>query len=115
MLHRLAGITLGILFILIYTGNVDWFSNFNQSVSEALGSDLEISYYTGGGVVSKEGVIYLFLPAIFSVFFLLFPSLSARLFSPKDMYNQPMLSRGFWFIPGYFMALVALGLLYVYE
>jgi len=109
MFNKLAGIAIATVFTLIYSGNVDWFQNFNDSVSESLGSDV-IGHHRGSG-----GAIYLFLPVIGSVFFLLFPSLSARFFSPKDMYEQPILKRDFWFIPGYFLALVGWGLLYVFE
>jgi len=115
MFNRIAGIIIGTIFYLIYTGRVNWFSNFNDSVGTALNSDLDVMYFSGGGVVGSGGVTYLYIPAILSVFCLIFPSLSARFFSPKDNNGRPILEKNFWFIPGYFLALVGWGLLYVYK
>ena len=115
MFNKIAGIAIGITFYLIYSGNVDWFSNFNVSVEKALSTSLEYSYMTGGAGFSAGGVIYLYIPVILSVLFLVFPSLSAHYFSPKDKYGKPILSAGFWCIPGYLLALVGWGMLYIYE
>ncbi|WP_448556829.1 hypothetical protein [Thalassotalea montiporae] len=115
MFNKVAGLAIGITFFLIYSGNVDWFSSFNTSVEEALSTNPNYSYYTGRAGFSAGGVIYLYIPVILSVFFLVFPSLSSQLFSPKDNYGKPILSKDFWCIPGYLLALVGWGLLYVYE
>ena len=115
MFNKIAGLAIGITFYLIYSGNVDSFSNFNTSVEEALSTNPDYSYITGGAGFSSGGVIYLYIPVILSVFFLVFPSLSAQFFSPKDNCAKPILSEGFWCIPGYLLALVGWGLLYIYE
>lgn len=62
MFHRLAGIAISILFALIYTGNLDWFSNFNESVARSLDSDLDVDYRSSNGGVNSGGVIYLYMP-----------------------------------------------------
>ena len=108
-IHKIFSFAFSTFFILVFTRNIDYFQGFNQTV-DSLAAIENVFYHKGQG-----GFVYVYLPAIFSTLFLIFPGQAAHWFSPRNGDNGYVLKEGFWIVAGYFTALVGWGLLFVFE
>ena len=110
-MHKIIGILIGLIFIVIFTGNTNWFPEFFQ-VKDLI-SDPNSTYIPPK---ASTGIFACYLTSVFSVYFIMFPVHAADLISPKSsITNSPVLSRSIFLIFGYFLVGITFGILGIYK
>lgn len=105
MFHKFMAIIIALLFLMIFTGHIDYYSGFNHAQDAA--------YPTHR---ASSGFAYLYLLAGFSCFCLFFPNNVAEKLSPKvGGLREVLLKADFWVIVGYLGTCVTLFLLEAFK
>lgn len=106
MIHRIIAIILGLFFILALTGKLEYYSEINKLLRTRTGY-LYTGKYIGGG-----NVLFLYLIAIISIYFIGFSNHASKKLSPKaGGLWEPMITSGWFIFAGYFFAVLMFFLL----
>ncbi|KEI70154.1 hypothetical protein [Endozoicomonas elysicola] len=96
-IHKLVSLFLAIIYMLIFNGFFEYYSGFNNA-QDFVGSVL---------TTRANGVYYIYLAAIASLYFLVFPQHAARKLSPLSKgLKEQILPANFWVCVGYFLSVV---------
>lgn len=99
-------IILGLLWGMAYV----WIMTHDESLLPHLKPAMENIWGRG----ASGGIFVIVLP-LFPVFCFLFPDLLSGIFSSKEPFSgRPVLTRGIWYMAGYFFMLVSAGVLALY-
>lgn len=110
LFHKIIGSFFGIFFLLIFTGNINFFDKFNFAQDLSISSDSWISSR------SRFGFVYIYILAFISVFFLVCSTITTRIWHSKFESEQELfLTEGVWIFFGYLILLATLGILYCFE
>ena len=107
-IHRFIGLVLAVVYLLLFSGNLDWFQGFNNSAAVV----------AEGSPVSKahRGISTVYWLAFMSCYCLIFPRNVSMSMSPRTgLLQERILKSGFFVFFGYFFTLVTFLILGVFE
>ncbi|RYV01466.1 hypothetical protein SOPP22_13840 [Shewanella sp. OPT22] len=98
MLNRLIAILLLCLYLLIFTGQFEYYKGFKEATA-AIGT-VDIGRI-------NSGIIYFYLYAIMSLLFIAFPDVAAEKLSPRTKkFSEIVIKPVIWVYLGYFIAII---------
>lgn len=108
--HKIIGCFFGLIFILIFTGKLDWFNEFQHAQDIAMSSDSGIPFR------SRFGFVYIYTLSFLSVFFIVCPAITTRIWcSNFESVRELNLKERVWIFFGYFLLFITFGILFCFE
>ena len=108
IIHKVIAIILAAIYVLILTGNFEYYSGFNNAQGVINGLDMPHK--------ADRGVAVIYFLAGFSCYSLMFPEHASNKFSPRvGGLQEKILQPSFWLVVGYFCMLTFFIVLEVFK